>query len=333
MSAVLTCLDLSKPHTYQHIHGTMLVNLNKIASETNLSHTEYRLMGILIGLWNKEKGIAFPTINYLSSSCRMSKSTVLRSLKRLIETNLIEIKKQKGKRNKYYLSEILFQLKKPKPGTSLVPHISTTYDTTHDNKQNRIKTKIETSKNDDLINSIKILQNWSVISPKKIILKYKLEKVLNLIEITKNNKPDNPGAYFRTLLKSFDENYHPQYKVLYNSKEAPFIAQMLKYQYWKHKPSNQCIQIKPQIGNHLLINYDKDTQFVHLIDNEAYSDYIHNFEPVENNSLEKDVQGKKNDINKMEILKQLVDTGKFDEAVQLSRIFNLKNELKLLRQC
>ena len=63
MSAVLTCLDLSKPHTYQHIHGTMLVNLNKIASEINLSHTEYRLMGVLIGLWNKEKGKIYYSIN------------------------------------------------------------------------------------------------------------------------------------------------------------------------------------------------------------------------------------------------------------------------------
>lgn len=332
MSAVLTCLDLSKPHTYQHIHGIMLVNLNKIASSNRMSHTDYRLMGILIGLWNKEKGMAFPTIDYLSLHCRMSKSTILRSLNRLLEMNLINIKKQKGKRNKYYLSETLFQLKQHNWNTTRVLLSSTPCDTTHDKEQNRIKTKIEPSKNDDLINTIKILQNWAVINPKKIILKYKLETIINLINITKKHNPKTPGAYFRALLKSYDNKQPSQIKIEYISEELKIIEQMLKCQYWRHKPSGKYLKVKPDIGNHLLLKYNEETNFVHILENANYSDFLHNFETVNNQSQIKIINENKINYSKIDNIKQLIINGNLEEANQLARIFNLRAEFKALKQ-
>ena len=53
-------LDHSK--SYQHIQGCMIQRLNKLSCDIKLTHSEYRLMGVLIGLYNKQHDKAFPTI-------------------------------------------------------------------------------------------------------------------------------------------------------------------------------------------------------------------------------------------------------------------------------
>ncbi|MGD9581899.1 MAG: helix-turn-helix domain-containing protein, partial [Vampirovibrionia bacterium] len=98
-----------KSFTYQHLHGIMLYNLNIIACELKLTHTEYRLMGILIGYWNKQQGKSFPTIKILAKQSCMSNSTVLKSLKHLTELGLILIAKDgKNGRQNYYLNQHKF---------------------------------------------------------------------------------------------------------------------------------------------------------------------------------------------------------------------------------
>ncbi|MGD9580214.1 MAG: helix-turn-helix domain-containing protein [Vampirovibrionia bacterium] len=291
MSVVLTCFDNSKNYSYQHIHGLMLVNLNKIASKLSLTHTEYHLMGILIGLWNKEKGIAFPTIEYLVNNANMSKSTVLRSLKRLIELKIISIQKQKGKRNKYYFSETLFQIN-TKNVLPLIPQTSITCDTTHDNKQNRLITNKITSSNDDILKNTTIsdlieykkiilkLKSWNFSGAKQIIHQKGIKNIENLINQVEKINPDNKGAYFRVLINAVDTNCQLTNNSLNINAQRTQIEQMLKYKFWKHKPTNKIYQIKPDFGSHLLVRYFKNENMVELFDYNLI-DNLDNFEIAE----------------------------------------------------
>ncbi|MEW5819254.1 MAG: helix-turn-helix domain-containing protein [Cyanobacteriota bacterium] len=121
MNTVLMCNNFLQSFTYQHIQGVMLLNLNLLSSKLPLSHQEYRLMGILIGLWNKNFLFAFPTTDYLAKYCKMSKSTINYCLLSLKNKGLLVVLKTKGKRNRYGFTNCLFEgLNKThkKPGLS-----------------------------------------------------------------------------------------------------------------------------------------------------------------------------------------------------------------------
>lgn len=107
MSIVLGCFKTGSFYSYQHLHGLMLVNLNKLSFELNLSHQEYRVMGVLIGLWNQKYQKAFPTIDYLAENCCMGKQTIIKILKRLSDLNFLIIDKYKNFRNNYYFSNLI----------------------------------------------------------------------------------------------------------------------------------------------------------------------------------------------------------------------------------
>ena len=102
--------------SFQALHGIMLVNFNRMASELRLSHSEYRLMTVLIGHWNKEQKRAFPSVKTLSKLCCMSNSTVSKNLNKLNKLGLVFVTKNKS-RNNYYLNEKLLLSEK----TSVTP--------------------------------------------------------------------------------------------------------------------------------------------------------------------------------------------------------------------
>lgn len=114
MSASLCCrnnLSLS----YQHYQGLMLAKLNELAYKINLSHAEYRVMGVIIGFWNKNCFKSYPSIRIISAYARMSHSTVLKSLKNLADLELIYIIDDwKFGRHSYYINpqKFLFEEKK-----------------------------------------------------------------------------------------------------------------------------------------------------------------------------------------------------------------------------
>lgn len=126
-----------KAYSYQHVMGLMLVNLNKLANKLNLSHSEYRLMANLIGLWNKNHNMAFPTIDYLAQNCCMGRSTIAMALKKLVRLNLLIVIRTSGKRNNYYFGQILTGNTSP----NVKPECDPPCRTAHDNKQIKIKPK------------------------------------------------------------------------------------------------------------------------------------------------------------------------------------------------
>ena len=109
MSTVLSYGNAGKSYSYQHLQGVMLSKLNKIASELNLSHSEYRIMGVLIGLWNMKKGMAFPTISYLAKTCHMGRSTIINALERLVEVHLLIVIRTKGKEEQLLFNRDAFK--------------------------------------------------------------------------------------------------------------------------------------------------------------------------------------------------------------------------------
>lgn len=268
------CYD--KNYSYQHIHGTMLVNFNKLAFELNISHSEYRLMGTLIGLWNKNHGMAFPTVNYLAQYCRMGKATIIKNLNHLVELNLLVVVKSKKKRNNYYFSNLLFNAQNSLP---VKPLNGSSCKTAHDHEQIKNKTnKNHTSilLNDDvnlktthiteykaLINQLKL---WGFTGEKNTIKKYGLKKIQDLIKLVENKNPNNKGAYLRSLLTNPEVITYPKENVLKSSLETTQIEQMLKHQYWRHIPTDKVYKVKPEIGNHFLIRYYSKENMVEILE-------------------------------------------------------------------
>jgi predicted transcriptional regulator len=200
-------------YSYQHTQGTMLLNLNKLSCEIKLTHSEYRLMGVLIGLWNKNHGKAFPTIEQLAHYCNMGKSTIIKGLENLVKLNLLVVVKTPAKRNNYYFSNLILS----NAGTPHVEPIgSTACSTAHDNKQIKNKTnkeqtssqiniidKKDLKKNDDdYKNTIRQLEQWNFNGSQFAIKKYGLETIKELIAVTEQQKPVNCGAYLRSLLSN-----------------------------------------------------------------------------------------------------------------------------------
>lgn len=334
-----------KSFSYQHMHGIMLVNLNALSRELNLKHPEYRLMGTLIGLWNKEQGKAFPTIEYLSKICHMGKATVIKTLNKLVDLNLLVVVKTKGKRNNYYFSNLLLE---PRSSSPKKPSRGFTCETLHEEKQIKKKTeKILTSCNKTkpdkpiitrIINDpyskpsslteyrkvIEKLESWSFAGAKKAIKTYGVKKIQALIQIVEKNNPGNSGAYLRTLLELPDEIIQSNDKNKSINAEPTLIQVMLQYKYWKHKNNNKIYQVKPDVGSHLLIRYDPKTESVCFIDNN-YTDKLEKFEPSTEEAFQmqnKDQSKKK--PSKKQVLKDMMAKGDVAEAKALARLWKIK---------
>lgn len=323
MSANLACIDSSKRHSYQHLHGVMLVNLNKLASKERLSHTEYRIMGVLIGLWNKNTNKSFPSINYLSELCRMSKSTIIKTLKQLELKELIIINKKLGKRNNYYLSTQIMNINS---GTHKKPETILSCETTHVYKQIKIKTdkKITSlvhQKNlntDDAKFINQILKSWGVCSSKQLIKQYGEKKIQSAIKIVQEKKPDNYGAYLRAILKVplvIVEN-----KKNLNSSIA--INTMLQSKYWKHIPSNKTYMVKPDIGSHLFIKYNERLGEVTFLET-GLTDVLTNFEPCKGININ-DIDKEK--PSKQKVLSDMLKNGNTKEVMILKKVWKLKDD-------
>lgn len=156
----LVCLN---NYSYQHLQGIMLVNLNKLAAENKLTHSEFRIMAMLIGFWNKSKARAFPSTRMLAKYCCMSNSTIINGLKSLTNKGFIVIiKDSSNKRQNYYINPQKFL--NSESSTSV-----TQCSSTHDMKQKEIKLKNKVIK-------LKTLTNQQQIEPEsklKQMIQYK----------------------------------------------------------------------------------------------------------------------------------------------------------------
>jgi DNA-binding transcriptional regulator GbsR (MarR family) len=291
MAIITSLCCVENRYTYQHIQGTLLLKLNLIASKLNLSHTEYHLMGILIGLYNKKQQKAFPSLKYLSNISNMSRSTVIRTIKKLIEHNLLIVVKTAGKRNTYHFSRILLS----ETNTTYDTSSSIIDDTSHDHEQTEIiKTNrnIKKVKND---NAFKIpsmteykqilekLSGWNVVDAKRILHQHGIQKIKSVIELIETRTPQNPGAYLRQLLKVPDILIPLKGKNDSKLCEELLIDKMIKSKYWYHVPTRQTLQALPDVGKHLLIKYWKDEKMVTFIET-GLTDHLDNFQIIDHSS-------------------------------------------------
>jgi predicted transcriptional regulator len=288
-------------YTYQHAQGCMLISLNKVSSELKLSHAEYRIMCTLIGYWNKQHGKAYPTTRQLVKDCCMSNTTLHNGLKRLIELNLIVIvKDSRSRRQNYYINQKkFFNPASSNHATPPVTSLATPCSSTHDNKTNREKLIEQTSKhdiklekkpvkrtNDDVSSKtqniaeykavLQKLESWGVSDNKKIIHQHGTETIQKLIKTIEKRKPDNAGAYLRSLLNSSGHITSGDNTSCTKAEEIPLINQMLKYKHWRHIPTGKILQALPDVGTHLLVKYWKDEEMVTFIEN-GFTDKIIKF--------------------------------------------------------
>lgn len=301
-NAGLVCVE--KNYSFQHIQGTMLLQLNKLASQVRLSHSDYRVMGTLIGLYNKQHGMAFPTIDQLAKYCCMGRTTILKSLNNLVSLNLLIVVKTSGKRNNYYFSTLIL----PVSGS---PHVNPgsvpTCENTH-NKQIKKRTNIDKSlsknnthllnqRNNDVIevntpnltmnnnNSkyqevLEYLKKVHFHNPRAIINKYGLEKIIQAIKITEKHTPNKPAGYLHSLLKVSGDLLPFNINSNCRANEEPLINKMVRSKFWIHKYSGKIFQVLPDVGIHLLIKYYKQEDMVTFVES-GFTDKLENFEVTE----------------------------------------------------
>ncbi|MEW5820960.1 MAG: helix-turn-helix domain-containing protein [Cyanobacteriota bacterium] len=106
LSAGEFCFE--KNYSYQHIQGVLLVNLNIVACKLALTNAEYRIMATIISKWNVNQTCAYPALDYLANVCKMSKSTITRSINTLSSLGLLKVFKGLRKQNLYFISKKLF---------------------------------------------------------------------------------------------------------------------------------------------------------------------------------------------------------------------------------
>ena len=193
MSDVVSYFCSEKKYSYQHLHGEMLFNLNRLAAELKISHSEYRIMATLIAYWNKDKSRAYPTIRDLAKICCMGNSTILKGLDKLKQLNLIFIVKDpEYKRQNYYINQQKF-----------LPALSNTYVTscknTHDkkrkeqkyiNNKNNLKTQYQMVRGENLYKP-------DFRNPDKILSKEDRNKIL---------KANAPELFHKIQLNCWNKN-------------------------------------------------------------------------------------------------------------------------------
>jgi predicted transcriptional regulator len=291
MNSILTN-DQHAGYTYQHIQGCMLLSLNKMASQLKLSHAEYRIMSTLIGYWNKQYEKAYPTTRQLTNDCCLSNSTLKKGLDKLMALNLIIIvKDSKTRRQNYHINQNKFLTpQKNTRATTGVSTLATPCSSNHD-KTNRFKQIEQTSKqtiNDasfktkNLLaykNTLKKLHSWGMIDSKKILAKNGVEKVEHFIQQVENRKPDNAGAYLRSLLDLSGVILPDKNNASSCPSEEPAINKMVKSKYWQHIPSGQKLQVTPDIGQHFLIKYHRAENMVTFLES-GLTDKLENFKMI-----------------------------------------------------
>ena len=333
----IECVEHS---SYQHIQGVMLQNLNIVASELRLTHTEYRVMAILIGLWNKKHLKAFPTTDYLAKHCCMGKQTIIKTLKSLVNSGLLVVVKSFNNRNNYYFTN---QIINTKSSIQTIPEASISCNTAHDKNIKNIKQIKKTSKklkqkeinyfNNDELNynsseeklkdAISLqLKKWSFCNPEKVFKDRSITELKRLIDFTKKQSPENPGAYLRTLLKT-SQPFLEKQKAQNVSSGNIILDKLLKHTYWEHIPTKKIFQALPDQGNHLLFHYNNERKEVYFFD-EDFSDNISKFKP----SIKNDFQIQRHSKNvyrpsKEEILAQLYEKGNIEEALYLKKCWKM----------
>jgi len=287
-------------------------------------------MGVLIGYWNKKQGKSFPTVKLLSKQSRMSNSTVIKSLKHLTNSGLVLIVKDgKNGRQNYYINQQKFLNTKSneKVTTGVTQKVIPCSNAYIYNKQNiniqkkpsfQIKSNdddvINISKNNNFINK---LDNLGFTDSQKIIDINGIIKIKKMFQILEQQNPDKPGAYLRALLNQKDNISHLKNNPCRSDCKTSDISKKLQAKYWKHIESGKIYQIRPDVGNHLLIKYFSDEKKVMILEN-AFIDSIDAFEVCENDLIQID---NTLSLTKEQRIKNLYDDGKFDEAKILQKIW------------
>ena len=277
MSNISSLNYVETNYTYQHIQGCLLLGFNKVASDLKLNHAEYRIMATLIGYYNKTHGKAYPTTRQLVKDCCMSNTTLLKGLNKLNELGLIiTIKDSQFRRQQYHINKQRFINLSSATNTKAIN--ATPCSNTHDIKliDNKTNKKIISSKiNDDKFKTSNLseyreilnkLDSWGYVGVKKIIKQKGLKKIQDLIKLVENLNPSNKGAYLRALINTSGVINHPEIKTSLSTSEHDHIKQMLKHKYWRHVPSGKVLQVKPDVGTHLLIRYHSNENMVEFLE-------------------------------------------------------------------
>jgi hypothetical protein len=110
----------------------------------------------------------------------------------------------------------------------------------------------------------------------------------------------------------------------YFNSQTHNINEMIQYRFWLHKPSNKIVQIKPDVGNHLLFKLHKRSQLVTIL-NDNITDHLKNFMPVSNVGEQKNQIIKSEKPSKLQIIDQLKAKGDFDNIETLSKMWKIKD--------
>ncbi len=289
-----------------------------IARDFNLKQSTLSTLACLCRYYNPSTGVVFPSLSTIADKINAGERTVSRAIEELINKGLL-LKIKNGKHNVYIFGNIFWQyIKRTAEKSNLVtcqkrkntcqndnriPAILTSEHNKHEqNKEHTSYTNVvnkqeDYKKIDDVIFSkpsniqeykqtIEKLEAWNVLNPKTIIRHHKLERVKTIIEITESKSPNNPGAYFRSLLNVPNITTQKNTGIKNNVKDELPINRMVKCKYWKHIPTGRVLKALPEVGTHILFKYWKDSETVTFLFENDFTDKLENFTTdIDNNEL------------------------------------------------
>lgn len=326
MGIVLACKDLNFKEKLSNSKIMLNIYSSGICNKYNLSPSTMVVLFSLTYHFNTIRFDMFPKQNYIVEKTGLSSSSVKRAIQELIQNNLL-LKKRTQYGNTYQFTSTFFDeinLTQSRDQNNTPAEFKKIHSIKEHKKKNNKKL---TSSNNQLLNTnddeiIKILEKWNYLNLDELFNNHTKETIMLTIKKVTNLNPENKGAYFRTLIEASNLELYKDEPV-----KMPLINEMLKFQYWKHLPTNKIIKIKPDIGNHINLNYDSKTQMV-IIHKENIIDKLENFKIIEFYNEVKDYN--KNKVSKKDLLIQMIQKKQFNEAFELAKIFKLQNEYNKL---
>lgn len=318
MGVVLACKDLCFKEKLSNSKIMTSIYSSGICNKYNLSPSTMVVLFSLSYHFNTIRFDMFPKQNYIVQKTGLSASSIKRAIQELITTNLLT-KKRTQYGNKYQFTSTFFteiNLTQSKDQKRPSVEVKKIHPIKEQEKKNNKKTSLNQLPNNDDI--IKTLKQWNYSNIEQLLKDHTKEIILATIEKVKKHNPENKGAYFRTLIKLPNSNHYEE-----EISETSLINTMIKSQYWKHKPTNKIIKIKPDIGSHFNFNYDSQTKMI-IIHNENIIDKIENFKVIKDY---KDIELKTTEkISKKDLISRMIQQKQYKEAFQLAKIFKLQEE-------
>jgi len=264
--------NLCTQNFYTNLDLLVLVYDSAIGTQFELKQTTINVLHALCRHYNHNKGVMYPACKTIASKINSTRETVNKAIKELNQKGLILIEKSK-KHNIYKFTDKFFsavgEKKACRKSKNITLEVVESRKISHKHNNNHEHYKLtsscntvdkETNNNDDKLPKELFLKlkSWSVSGINQLIKKYGLDRIEECIQEVESRKPNNYGAYLRSLLASYtskkqseDSLYQERIKKLLDDQRSHLNdVELAKIQLLSYNPHQ--------------VKYLKDSQIEHI---------------------------------------------------------------------